>query len=154
MKMTEWIVDHPKRVFIILVLITLIFAGFVPFIRFEVDFKKFLPKSDPAVQALNRAEARYGSQEIIMVIVKPPGTIFAAATLEKIKEMERRFEDIPGVDEVQGPTNAQVITGTEKAVIIGEAAKEIPRRWSSSGRTWSQWSPSTMPSPWPTWCAS
>jgi len=124
--MTEWIVDHPKRVTVSLILITLIFAAFVPFIKFEVDFKKFLPKSDPAVQALNRAEARYGSQEIIMVIVEPPETVFAATTLEKIREMEERFKDIPGVDEVQGPTSAQVITGTEKAIIISEAAREIP----------------------------
>lgn len=125
-RLIRWSVGHPKVVLVVCVTITLIFAAFIPFIKLEVDFKKFLPPNDPAVQALNRAESRYGSQEIIMVIVVPPDTIFTTATLRKIRDMENSFEKIPGVKEVEGPTNAQVIIGTENALIISEVAETIP----------------------------
>jgi hypothetical protein len=126
-RLTEWVVDHPKRVVWGALLLTLAFAAWIPFLQFEVDFKRFLPRDDPAVQAMDRAEARYGSQEIILVLIEVPEILFDPDVLQRVRKLEERLEALPEVEEVQGLTTAQVITGTEREIRIREAAREIPQ---------------------------
>ena len=120
------IIDHPWWVIGAILLITVFFASAIPKIRFEQDFEAFLPQDDPATIALHRAEERYGDQKLFMVAVETDDTIFKPETLKKLKEMEELFEQIPEVDEVRGPTNSQVIYGTETAITVAEALPEIP----------------------------
>jgi predicted RND superfamily exporter protein len=108
-------------------IVTALFASAVPKIRFEQDFEAFLPQDDPATIALHRAEERYGDQKLFMVAVETDDTIFKPETLRKLKEMEELFEQIPEVDEVRGPTNSQVIYGTETAITVATALPEIPQ---------------------------
>jgi hypothetical protein len=128
-KVVEWIVDHPWAVLGAALAITVGFLLALPGLTTLTDFKEYMSKSDPAVQAMDRAEERYGSQTFFMVAVVAPDTIFKPETLEKIKAMREEFEDLIGVEEAKGPLNSQVITGTEKALIVGPAApdEEIPR---------------------------
>ncbi|MCI2430719.1 MMPL family transporter [Candidatus Acetothermia bacterium] len=125
-RFAAWIVDHPFWVIGVILSFTALFAGAIPSIRFEQDFEAFLPQDDPAVIALQRAEERYGDQKLFMVAIETDDTIFKPSTLTKIKEMEELFEQIPEVDEVRGPTNSQVIHGTETAITISVALPEIP----------------------------
>jgi hypothetical protein len=120
------IVDHPWWVIGVILIITALFASAVSKIRFEHDFEAFLPQDDPATMALHRAEERYGDQKLFMVAVETDDTIFKPETLRKLKEMEELFEQIPEVDEVRGPTNSQVIYGTETAITVATALSEIP----------------------------
>ncbi len=120
------IVDHPWWVIGAILIITALFAGAVPKIRFEQDFEAFLPQDAPATVALHRAEERYGDQKLFMVALEADDTIFTSETLRKLKEMEELFEQIPEVDEVRGPTNSQVIYGTETAITVATALPEIP----------------------------
>ena len=125
-RLTEWVVDRPKHVFVIAAVITLAFAAAIPFLGVEVDFKNFLSQDDPAVAALNRAEDRYGSQEILILAIETNETIYQQDVLSRIQDLETQIEEIRGVDEVQGPTTVQVISGTETQLTISSAAKEIP----------------------------
>jgi len=128
-KIIEWIVNHPWLVIGLVGVITLLFLAAIPRLTTLADFKEYISKGDPAIAAMDRAEERYGSQTFFMVAIETEDTVFKAETLEKIKEMQREFEGIIGVDEVTGPLNAQVITGTEAALVVGPAApnKEVPR---------------------------
>ena len=121
------IVAHPFWVIGAVLAVTALFASAIPNIRFEQDFEAFLPQDDPAVIALHRAEERYGDQKLFMVAVEADDTIFKPETLQKLKEMEELFEQIPEVDEVRGPTNSQVIYGTETAITVATALPEIPQ---------------------------
>ncbi len=121
------IVAHPFWVIGAVLAVTALFASAIPKIRFEQDFEAFLPQDDPAVIALHRAEERYGDQKLFMVAVEADDTIFKPETLQKLKEMEELFEQIPEVDEVRGPTNSQVIYGTETAITVATALPEIPQ---------------------------
>lgn len=120
------IIDHPWLVIGAILIVTALFASAIPKIRFEQDFEAFLPQDDPATIALHRAEERYGDQKLFMVAVETDDTIFQPETLKKLKEMEELFEQIPEVDEVRGPTNSQVIYGTETAITVATALPEIP----------------------------
>ncbi|MCL6642927.1 MAG: MMPL family transporter [Candidatus Bipolaricaulota bacterium] len=121
------IVGRPWWVIGAILIITAFFASAIPKIRFEQDFEAFLPQDDPATIALQRAEERYGDQKLFMVAVETDDTIFKPETLRKLKEMEELFEQIPEVDEVRGPTNSQVIYGTETAITVATALPEIPQ---------------------------
>ncbi len=121
------IIEHPWWVIGAILILTALFASAIPKIRFEQDFEAFLPQDDPTVIALHRAEERYGNQELFMVALETDDTIFKPETLRKLKEMEELFEQIPEVDEVRGPTNSQVIYGTETAITVATALPEIPQ---------------------------
>ena len=118
----SWIAAHPYIVIGIVLLITLGFLAFIPRLRTDTDFSNYIDRTDPTVMAMERAEARYGAQSLLMVAVENEAGIFNLATLTKIGRLAESFEQIAGVDEVTSPLNAQVITGTEKAIKIGPAS--------------------------------
>ncbi len=117
-----FVADHPYVTIGAILAITVAFASFVPRLRTDTNFKNYMDKNDPTVQAMNRAEDRYGSQDLFMIAVENDQGIFNTETLTKISHMQAKFEEISGVDEVTGPLNAQVITGTEKTLNVGPAA--------------------------------
>lgn len=123
-----WIVDHPWVVIGVAAALTVGALFAIPHLTTVTDFKEYMSKKDPAVQAMDRAEDRYGSQTFFMVSVVVPDTIFKAETLEKIASMRKELAAIPGVDEATGPLNAQIIIGTEKSLLVGPAApnEEVP----------------------------
>ncbi len=121
-KFFSWIAAHPYIVIGIVLLITLGFLAFIPRLRTDTDFSNYIDRTDPTVMAMERAEARYGAQSLLMVAVENEAGIFNLATLTKIGRLAESFEEIAGVDEVTSPLNAQVITGTEKAIKIGPAS--------------------------------
>jgi predicted RND superfamily exporter protein len=124
---TGAVVDHPWLTLGAVIIMTLFFIYWIPQIPTQTDFKKILPKSDPAVQAEDRAEKTFGSQDFFMVMVETPDTIFKIPTIAKIHEMEEKFKNLKGVDDVMGPTTATVISATEKTLTIEEAAATPPQ---------------------------
>jgi len=124
----EFIADHPYVTIGVILIVTVGFAAFVPRLHTDTNFKNYMDKNDPTVQAMDRAEDRYGSQDLFMIAVENDDGIFNKETLTKISRMQAEFEHITGVDEVTGPLNAQVITGTEKTLNVGAAApnEEVP----------------------------
>ena len=126
-RITEWIIDHPTRVFVLAGLLTLGFATAIPFLGVEVDFKSFLDQDDPAVAALNLAEERYGSQEILIVTIEAQDSVFQSDVISRVAVLEDALEDLPGVDEILGPTTLQIIEGAETQITVSSAAREIPQ---------------------------
>ena len=127
--LTSWVVRHPQRTIGAVAVVTLLFlvAIFIMGIGFETDFKKFLPKNHPSVQALNRAEETYGSQDLFLVAVVAKDTIFKPETLDKFRKLEDRFAELDGVDDVRGPASSFVIYGTEDSVVVEEAMSRVPK---------------------------
>ncbi len=128
-RIAAWIVDHPWVVIGVVAALTVGALFAVPHLTTVTDFKEYMAKKDPAVQAMDRAEARYGSQTFFMVSIVAPDTIFKPETLEKIASLRKELAAIPGVDEATGPLNAQIIIGTEKSLLVGPAApnEEVPK---------------------------
>jgi uncharacterized protein len=124
----EFIADHPRITIGVILVITIAFASFVPRLSIDTNFKNYMDENDPTVQAMNSAQDRYGSQDMLMIALENDEGIFNQETLTKISQMQAEFENIPSVDEVTGPLNAQLITGTEKTLNVGPAApnEEVP----------------------------
>lgn len=125
-RVIRWSIAHPRLVIGGSVLFSLGLAALLPLLTIEVDFKGFLASDDPAVIALERAERRYGAQEILVVVVEATGGVFNASTLAKIHSLEARIDALSGVDEVIGPTSAQIITADEQLLHVSAAAEQPP----------------------------
>ena len=128
-RLIELTVDHPWMTIGLIVAATLAFLVAVPQLTTDTDFSTYFPETDPAIAAMKRAEARYGYQDLFLVAIAVEETIFTVSTLEKIQAMTEEFEEVSGVDEVTGPLNAELITGTEEALLVGPVATnaEVPR---------------------------
>ncbi len=127
-KLVGWVENHP---WITLSAVGAVTVGFVAAVltlglSFESDFTEFLPDDDPAVAALNRAEDTYGSQDLFLVSLVTEDTIFKPETLKKFKEMEAAFEAVRGVENVRGPSTADVIYGTESSIVVEQAMASVP----------------------------
>jgi len=120
----EKIADHPYITIGLILLITVGLLVFIPRLSTDTDFANYIDKDDPAVLAMEQAEDRYGSQAMMMVAIENKDGIFNTSTLTKIERMAKGFEGIAGVDQVTSPLNAQIITGTEKAIKIELAATD------------------------------
>jgi hypothetical protein len=118
----EKIADHPYITIGLILLITVGLLVFIPRLSTDTDFANYIDKNDPAVLAMEQAENRYGAQLLMLVAIENKDGIFNMSTLTKIERMAEGFEGIAGVDEVTSPLNAQLITGTEKAIKIETAA--------------------------------
>ncbi len=126
-KIIEAVTDHPWLTLSVILMVTFFFAYFITKVPSVTDMEKLLPASDPAVQALNRAEKLYGSQRFFMVMIETPDTVFKVSTIARVHQMEDQFKALPGVDDVTGPTTATVVSATEKMLTIEKTAVILPK---------------------------
>jgi len=72
----EFVADHPYVTISVILAITVAFASFVPRLHTDTNFKNYMDKNDPTVQAMDRAEDRYGSQDLFMIALENDNGIF------------------------------------------------------------------------------
>ena len=89
----EFVADHPYVMIGIILIITVGFASFVPRLTTDTNFKNYMDKNDPTVKAMDRAEDRYGSQDLFMIAVENDSGIFNRETLTKMSQMQADFEN-------------------------------------------------------------
>ena len=121
-KFFQWVADHPWIIVGAVCLISVGFLTALPGLKIDTDFTHYIDREDPAVQAMSRAEERYGDQALLLVAIENENGIFNPDTLGKIYRLQQQIETLRGVDEVTGPLNVQVITGTETSIRVGPAA--------------------------------
>jgi len=121
-----WIVDHPWPALSAVLVLTVFFLIFVPQLRLQTDFGKYLPEGNPTVRLMRNAEKVFGSQEFFMVLVEAPDTIFTVETIAQIHAMELEFKAVRGIDQVLGPTTATVISAAGNRLTIEAAAELLP----------------------------
>jgi len=117
-----WATDHPKTVVIVAAVLTVIAIGFMPSLTVDVDFANYLNHRDPAVIAADDAKERFGSQIRIIVAIEDAQGVFRPETLALVERLEHALEDLPEVEDMDGPLSSQVIRGSETAIQIRSAA--------------------------------
>jgi len=125
-RITGWIVDHAWLTLAATVALTVFFLIFVPQLRLQTDFGKYLSESDSTVRLMRNAEKVFGSQEFFMVLVEVPDSIFTVSTIAEIHALEVEFAAVRGIDEVLGPTTATVISADGDTLTIEAAAELLP----------------------------
>jgi uncharacterized protein len=99
------IVQRPRLILTLLVLLTVFFAFFARHIRIDSSVESLLPQNDTESQYYGEIRELFGSDEV-GVIGLIADDIYAAQTLEKLQRLTREIEQVEGVDEVLSLANA------------------------------------------------
>jgi predicted RND superfamily exporter protein len=120
----RFVVRHPWPVITAVVLATVGFLLALPGLDINTDFESYIDHDDPAYLAMERAEERFGSSDILMIALVSPETIYDADVLTAVGEMTKRLEDLPGIDEVRTPLNTQSIEAAGDSIEVGPLAPD------------------------------
>lgn len=127
--MQRWfklVLDHPWAVIIVVALLTLAAASFLPRITFDASIDAMIPDDDPVLVELRDVVEDFGSQDLFLIAVQADN-VFSASTLKKIHDLAAELEALPGVAEVQTPLNAQKVESGFFGIEIAPMADELPQ---------------------------
>ena len=79
----QWVADHRIRVLFIVVLMTLLFAVFIPRLSFKTSIHDLVIDDLPETAQYNTFKTLFGSEEIIRVVIKCDD-VFDPLTFQKI----------------------------------------------------------------------
>ncbi|HEU67785.1 MAG TPA: hypothetical protein ENN53_00910, partial [Candidatus Acetothermia bacterium] len=117
------VVDHPVWTLLGILVVTGIFAAFLPRLGFQADYSQMLPAGDPVVAQYDHARELFGSQSLLMLaaVAEEGGTLFdlpSLAKLYRITEELRQFVEEGLVEEVVSPLTVDVVKGTAAAITV------------------------------------
>ncbi|MCF8061486.1 MAG: MMPL family transporter, partial [Deltaproteobacteria bacterium] len=95
----RFIVRHPFAVLLVTALITAVLAWRLPSIRFETSLYDMAIEDLPETRAYQAFKDRFGSEEIILVVVRAED-VFDPKTFREMEGLARSVSGIPGVRRV------------------------------------------------------
>jgi diguanylate cyclase (GGDEF)-like protein len=113
---THWlryVVDHPRRIIFLSLLITLLFALQLPKLRFQTGIYDLVIEDLPQTALYKEFKKTFGSEEIILVVAKARD-VFQAGTFRQLTELSNKFSKIKGIRRVislPGIKKAMDVTG-------------------------------------------
>ncbi|MGE0821388.1 MAG: MMPL family transporter [Candidatus Binatia bacterium] len=116
----EVVVNRPKSILFVIVLLTGFFASHAQHLRVDSSVDSLLPKGDPEKAYYDEVRQQFGSDEIGVIGVIADN-VYTPAVLQKIQRLTETIRQIPEVKNVISLTNApDVITSVarESAVLV------------------------------------
>ncbi|MBS3791782.1 RND family transporter [Candidatus Bipolaricaulota bacterium] len=117
-----WVVDNPWKVIGLALIGTVVLGFFIPGLNLVTNFEEYLSPSNPAVEAMKKAEERYGSQVFVRVTMVTEDTVFDEGVLERLEELRKEIAGLSGVKKVEGPLNSQMIIGQGDSLVVEQVA--------------------------------
>ncbi len=112
----------------LLILITIFFSFHIKNLHFNNALTKFVSKDDPAVKLMFETGEKFGSNNLVMVVLKPVDRdIFSALFLKKIKTLTEKLQQNENVFLVSSLADAPFITKIEGGIDIRNFLWEIPK---------------------------
>jgi predicted RND superfamily exporter protein len=127
-KTASFILNHPKLIIALSIMLTIILASGARNIRIEEDILEMTPEHLPSRQVLNELEEIFGGSDVILItIANEQQTIFNRKTLEKIKELSDSIDAMPGINRITSLTTAKLIEGKEWGLEVTPFMEEVPQ---------------------------
>src|SRR5690348_3803175 len=82
----------------VLIIITGVFAYGVSKVAVETKFEDFFPVNHPNVQLYDKYKRYGGAQTLIMLLRVKNGDVFTVSTLNKIEDIQRELDTLPGIN--------------------------------------------------------
>ncbi len=127
----------PYLVLTAIVIVTvLLFMQMKENTRMETDLDEYMPQSHPAFVYSNQAEEWFGINDGIIVAIENKNGIYNAATLDTIKQLTRRLQQMDEIEkaDVTSLYTADNIVGTEEGMDVRAFYKLIPESASALDR--------------------
>jgi len=111
-RFTDFILRHPVRILILLLLVTFILAPFLLRVPFVYEIADMFVSDDPSLEPLNRFRDRFGKDDNHVLIGWRDPQIYSESGLARVDRLTRRLEKLPIVDTVVSLTTVLDIAGT------------------------------------------
>lgn len=110
----RYIVDHPRRIILLFLLVTLLFALQLPRLQFQTGIYDLVIEDLPQTRFYQEFKKTFGPEELILVVVKAKD-IFQPATFKQLADLSATFSQIKGIRRVislPGIKKAMDVTGS------------------------------------------
>lgn len=124
-KLVEIAIRHPWRVIVFITLLTAIAGYFAIGVPIEDDIMKTLPEHDPQVALFNDIGKRFGGTDYFLVVIEGEN-VFSHSTLEKVKDITDKLENLPELNRVESLTNVEDIKAHHGELDISKFMEHIP----------------------------
>ncbi|MCP4727922.1 MAG: RND family transporter [bacterium] len=111
-KYADFIINNPKKIILIAVLISIVLATGIRKIQFNENIKSFLPTDMPSRLTLNELEEIFGGSDVALIgIGNEDESIFNVGTLQKIKAITDSLEVMDGINRVTSLATIKYMKG-------------------------------------------
>ncbi len=126
-KMGVTITNHPIKIIIAMLLISIAFISNLPKITIDTSTEGFLHSSDPALVRYESFKEQFGQDEKIMVIVETKD-IFNLETLKKLQSLHTELENnVPHLTDITSLLNSRNTRGDGDQLIVEDLFSEFPQ---------------------------
>ncbi len=117
--MLKKLLQHPKIVLAISIIITLILSVPLTTIRVESSIRQFFPQKHEAYKRMQDTEAEFGSMISIGISLETPGeTILKKEYIQTIRKIVSDLETVENTSDVQSITNIDYIEGDQGTINV------------------------------------
>ena len=120
-----WIVDHPVTSCAAVLVVTLLLGSQITRLRIDESAEGLMVRHDPARAVYERAKARFGSDNLTVVLVKADD-VFAPDVLAVVKRLSDGLAGLPGASRVESLTTVKNIKGQGDALDTEPLVGTVP----------------------------
>ncbi|OIP56369.1 MAG: RND transporter [Helicobacteraceae bacterium CG2_30_36_10] len=125
--MGHFLAHHPKKVILIMLLISFSIMSNLPKITIDTSTEGFLHPQDPALLKYEAFKEQFGQDEKIMVVVKTKD-IFEMQFLEKLKKLHSELQaNTPHLADITSLLNARNTRGEKDKLIVEDLFENWPK---------------------------
>jgi predicted RND superfamily exporter protein len=128
-----WILDHPVASCAAVLVVTLLLGAQIPRLRIDESAEGLMVQHDPARAVYERAKARFGNDNLTVVVVKADD-VFAPAVLAVVKRLSDGLAALPGATRVESLTTVKNIKGEGDALNTEPLVEGVPRTRADADR--------------------
>lgn len=126
-RMGEIITVHPKKIILIMMILSFMVISNLPKITIDTSTEGFLHSDDPALVRYEAFKEQFGQDERIMVIVSS-NNVFELDFLKKLKKLHLELEEnVPHLNDITSLINARNTRGEGDQLIVEDLFEEFPR---------------------------
>ncbi len=117
---------YPKVILACIIALTLFFSLMIMNLEVEADITKAIPSDLPEMIYLDYVNEIFPKQEFIIVGVSSED-LFTPGHIALLDELTGAFSQLPGVGQVMGPTNLDLIRSVEGGIEVFPILEHLPR---------------------------
>ena len=107
------VLAHPARVLVVMLVVLGCFAWQARHFELDASADSLLLEDDRDLQTLRELQARYASQDLLIVTFAPGGDVFEEASLARLRALRDRLRTAPGVESVTGILDVPLLDNVE-----------------------------------------
>ena len=115
------VLAHPARVLVLMLAVLGFFAWQARHFELDASADSLLLEDDRDLQTLRELQARYASQDLLIVTFAPGGDVFDEASLAQLRELRDRLRTAPGVASVTSLLDVPLLDNVDDVALAAVA---------------------------------